>query len=229
MPDDFDRVLAVVAHPDDIEFGAAAAIAKWTAEGKTAGYVVLTRGEAGIDGLPPAEAAPVREAEQRASAAVVGVRTVRFLDHRDGAIEYGLPLRRDIAAMIRAHRPELVVGFCHRDRSFTGRWNSPDHRNTGRAVLDAIGDAGNRWIFPDLPGEPWNDVRYVAMANSPEPTHAVDVTSSVDKAEASLREHRTYLDSLGVTEVRGPLLGMLNAIGQRFGGVPSVGFELVPR
>ncbi|WP_462186309.1 PIG-L deacetylase family protein [Frankia sp. CcWB2] len=121
------------------------------------------------------------------------------------------------------------MGFCHHDRSSSGRWNSPDHRNAGRALLDAVGDAGNRWIFSDLPGEPWNGVRHVAMSNSPQPTHAVDVTSVLDKAEASLREHRSYLDALGVTDVRGPLLGMVTATGQRFGGVPAIAFELVAR
>ncbi len=80
-------------------------------------YLLVTRGEAGIDGVPPAEAGPLREAEQRTSAAEVGVTAVEFLDHRDGVIEEGVALRRDLAAAIRRHRPELVVTLNHRLRA----------------------------------------------------------------------------------------------------------------
>ena len=110
MPDDWSRALAVVAHPDDLEFGAAGAVARWTAEGRTVVYLLVTRGEAGIDTLAPAECGPLREAEQRAAARIVGVDVVEFLDHPDGTIEYGPALRRDIAHAIRRHRPES----CHR-------------------------------------------------------------------------------------------------------------------
>src|SRR5262245_10493617 len=83
VPEDFDRALAVVAHPDDLEYGGAAAIARWTDQGRTVTYLLATRGEAGIDTLPPAECGPLREAEQRAAAAEVGVDAVEFLDHPD--------------------------------------------------------------------------------------------------------------------------------------------------
>ena len=102
FPGDWSRALCIVAHPDDLEYGAAGAIARWTAAGKDVIYLLVTRGEAGIDGMSPDEVGPLREAEERASAAVVGVETVEFLDgHVDGIIEYGLPLRRDLAAAIR--------------------------------------------------------------------------------------------------------------------------------
>ncbi|GAA2267632.1 MULTISPECIES: PIG-L deacetylase family protein [Kitasatospora] len=229
LPSDFERVLCVVAHPDDMEFGSAGAVAAWTAAGKQVAYLLLTRGEAGIDSMAPAEAARVREEEQRRSAEVVGVDSVEFLDHRDGTVEYGPALRRDIAAAIRRHRPELVVGYNHRENTYTGKWNTPDHRNCGLALLDAVGDAGNRWIFPEA-GEPWAGVRYAAMASSPAPTHAVDVTDSVDKAVASLEAHGSYLAALGggrPVDVRTPLTGLFRATGERFGGRLSVGFELV--
>lgn len=115
MPEDWQRALAVVAHPDDLEYGRAAAVAAWTDAGREVAYVLATRGEAGIDTLDPAVCGPLREREQRAGAAVVGVDSVEFLDHRDGVIEYGLALRRDIAAAIRRHRPELVITLNHRD------------------------------------------------------------------------------------------------------------------
>ncbi|HWG98308.1 MAG TPA: PIG-L deacetylase family protein [Pilimelia sp.] len=231
FPDDWDRALAIVAHPDDLEYGAAGAIAAWTAAGKHVAYLLATRGEAGIDGMDPDRAAAVREAEQRASAAVVGVDTVEFLDHRDGLIEYGLPLRRDLAAAIRRHRPHLVVTLNHHDTWPGPRWNTPDHRNTGRAALDAIGDAGNRHLFGDLGLPPWAGVRYAAVAGSAHASHAVDVGATLDAAVASLEAHRAYLEGLGpdnwMADARAMLTGMAEQTGQRFGGRPAVAFELI--
>src|SRR3954463_11471865 len=109
MPDDWQRALVVAAHPDDIEYGIAAAVSAWTAAGKEVHYLLATRGEAGMAGVPPKEAGPWREEEERRSAAVVGVTEVEFLDHSDGTLVAGPELRRDIAAAIRRHRPELVV------------------------------------------------------------------------------------------------------------------------
>lgn len=107
----------------------------------------------------------------------------------------------------------------------------PDHRHTGRALLDAIGDAGNRWVFEDLGQEPWNGVRHVVMANSPEPTHAVDVTDTLELGIASLEAHRAYLGGLTppVTDVRAPMTGYAELIGKRFGGRPAVALESVAR
>ncbi|MFJ5807764.1 PIG-L family deacetylase [Streptomyces sp. NBC_01426] len=241
MPTDWRRALAVVAHPDDLEYGCAAAIAEWTDGGREVVYVLATRGEAGIDTLAPAECAPLREAEQRASAAVVGVSTVEFLDHRDGVVEYGLDLRRDIAAAIRRHRPELIVTLNHRDTwggaDGGGFWNTPDHKAVGRAVLDAAGDAGNRWIFPELISvqglEPWDGVRWVAVAGSATPTHAVDATAGLERSIASLLEHKAYIEVLTDQDpeeyVRTFLTGNAQQASARFGGRPAVPFELFPR
>lgn len=231
LPDDWNRALAVVAHPDDIEFGTSSAVAAWAAAGKSVSYLLLTKGEAGIDGLSPAESAMVREAEQRASAKIVGVSDVAFLDHRDGEIEYGLGLRRDITAGIRRYRPDFVLGFNGRETTSTGKWNTPDHRHTAHALLDALGDAGNRWIFEDLDLEPWGGVKYVAMANSPQPTHAVDVTDHLEAGIASLEAHRAYLGSLNppVTSVREPMTAFAKLTGERFGGRPAVSLEMIAR
>lgn len=236
MPEDWHRALAVVAHPDDLEYGCAAAIAVWTDGGRDVGYVLATRGEAGIDTLAPSECGPLREREQRASAAVVGVCTVEFLDHRDGVIEYGLALRRDIAAAIRRHRPELVITLNHRDTWGGVAWNTPDHVAVGRAVLDAAGDAGNRWIFPELVEqglEPWNGVRWVAVAGSAHPTHAVDASAGLERAVGSLLEHRAYIEALTDEDpqayARGFLTGVARSAGERFGGRPAVAFELFTR
>ncbi|MBD0844155.1 PIG-L deacetylase family protein [Streptomyces sp. TRM68416] len=236
MPEDWHRALAVVAHPDDLEYGCSAAIAAWTDAGREIAYVLASRGEAGIDTLEPAECGPLREREQRASAAVVGVSVVEFLDHRDGVIEYGTALRRDIAAAIRRHRPELVITLNHRDTWGGVAWNTPDHVAVGRATLDAAADAGNRWIFPELTEqglEPWNGVRWVAVAGSSTPTHAVDATPGLERAVRSLLEHRTYIEALTDQDtehyVREFLTAHAEETGQRFGGKPAVSFELFAR
>jgi LmbE family N-acetylglucosaminyl deacetylase len=197
LPDDWSRALAVVAHPDDLEYGASGAVARWTAAGRTVTYLLVTRGEAGIDTVAPAECGPLREDEQRAAADVVGVDVVEFLDHADGTIEYGPALRRDIAHAIRRHRPELVVTGNHHPTWPGGNHNTPDHRAVGQATIDAVTDAGNRWLFPE-PGLPqWSGVRWVAVFGSPEAGHAVDIGATFDRAVASLRAHATYLRALG--------------------------------
>ncbi|MEV0271286.1 PIG-L deacetylase family protein [Hamadaea sp. NPDC050747] len=233
MPEDWTRALAIAAHPDDLEYGAAGAVARWTAVGKDVRYLMVTRGEAGIDGITPAECAPLREAEERAGADLVGVEIVEFLDHRDGVIEYGVPLRRDLAAAIRRHQPELVITGNYHDSWPGGGWNTPDHRHVGRAVLDAVADAGNRWIFPELTEaglQPWNGVRYVAVGGSPQPTHAVDITGTLDRAVASLEAHRAYLEGLGehpMASARGFLEFLADQVAPSFGGRRATAFQLL--
>jgi LmbE family N-acetylglucosaminyl deacetylase len=202
MPDDWQRALVVAAHPDDIEYGPAAAVAAWTAAGKEVHYLLATSGEAGIAGMHPDEAGPLREDEERRSAAVVGVSEVEFLGHQDGVLQAGLELRRDLAGAIRRHRPDFVVTM-HGGDTWTppsvtpGALNSPDHRALTRSVLDAIADAANEWIFPELTEPVWAGVRYVAVhAVGYGPPHAVDVSAVVDRAVASLVEHRRYLEAL---------------------------------
>ncbi len=236
MPDDWRRALAVVAHPDDLEYGCSAAVAAWTDGGREVVYVLATRGEAGIDTIDPATCGPLREREQRASAAVVGVSEVEFLDHRDGVVEYGPALRRDIAAAIRRHRPELVITLNHRDTWGQVAWNTPDHVAVGRAALDAAGDAGNRWIFPELAErglEPWDGVRWVAVAGSSSPTHAVDATPGMERAVRSLLEHRVYIEALTDQDpeeyCRTFLTAGAQAAAPRFGGRPAVAFEVFSR
>lgn len=233
MPDDWERALAVVAHPDDMEYGASAAVARWTDAGKSVAYLLVTRGEAGIDGMDPDEVGPRRAEEQRAACDAVGVTELAFLDHPDGVIEYGLALRRDIAAVIRGYRPELVVTLNHRETFPGGGLNMADHRVVGSAVLDAVRDAANRWVFRDLLDaglEPWNGVRWVALSGSPDAGHAVDVTATIDRGIASLAAHRLYLDGLGDTSMADPgefLRPLAAATGERFGVAYATSFELL--
>ncbi len=177
--------------------------------------------------MAPAEAGPLREAEERASAAVVGVETVDFLEgHVDGVIEGGLPLRRDLAAAIRRLQPDLVVSMNHSESWGGMSFNMADHRHVGLAALDASRDAGNRWIFTDA-GDPWNGVRRVAMGGSPAPTHYVDVGDAIETGIASLREHAAYIAGLGTEfDPDAFLRGNARAAGEEAGCEYAVTFQL---
>jgi LmbE family N-acetylglucosaminyl deacetylase len=159
VDEEWERAVAIVAHPDDLEYGAASAVARWTGQGKEVSYVLATKGEAGIDGMAPEEAGPLREEEQRRSAARVGVAHVEFLGHADGSVEPGLVLRRDLAGALRRLRPDVVVTM-----NFELTWgeggsvNHADHRAVGLSTLDACRDATNRWMFPDQ-GDPWQGIK----------------------------------------------------------------------
>ena len=229
VPEDWTSALVVVAHPDDMEYGGAGAIARWTAQGKKIAYVLACRGENGIDSMEPAVCAPLRVEEQIASCAAVGVTDVEFLDHPDGTIEYGVPLRRDIASAIRRHKPEFVITGNYRETWPGGGLNMADHIAVGRATVDAVRDAGNRWIFPELGLEKWEGVRYVAASASPLSTHAVDITDSFDASVTSLRAHKAYLEALSgdMADPEPFLRSMAENVGTRFGGVLATSFELL--
>jgi LmbE family N-acetylglucosaminyl deacetylase len=233
MPEDWERCLAVVAHPDDLEYGCAAALAKWTSQGKSVVEVLATRGEAGIESMEPDEAARVRTLEQLASAAVVGADPVEFLAHRDGLLREGFDLRRDLARAIRRHRPEAVATISFRDGWYGAppSWNHVDHRVLGVSLLDAVRDAANRWMFPELLAEghePWSGVRFVAVASSPLSRHFVDVTGHVDTAVASLRAHAAYLEALGPDfDPDAFLRGSMAGVGREAGVESAIAVELL--
>ena len=105
VDESWSTALVVVAHPDDVEFGAAAAIARWTDQGKTVVYCMVTSGEAGIDGMTPDEAREVRIGEQIESAKIVGVEVVEFLGLQDGIIEYGVGKGYAQYEAVQAHPP----------------------------------------------------------------------------------------------------------------------------
>lgn len=228
LPEDWDRCLAVVAHPDDIEYGAASAVARWTAQGKEVAYLLATRGEAGIDGMHPNQAGPLREQEERTGAARVGVEQVDFLDYQDGVVEAGLPLRRDIARVIRRFKPDIIISGNYAVQMFAGMANQADHRAVGLAVLDAARDAGNRWIFTELLDEglePWGGVRFVAYVGTDKPTHGIDVTGEpLQRGIQSLAAHAEYTKGLGpggfdpdpfltwMAAAAGPQLGVEHAV-----------------
>src|SRR5215831_12405020 len=143
----FRRVLCVVAHPDDMEYGTSAAVARWTARGIEVGYLLLTRGEAGMPN-PPEETARLRAAEQQAACAVVGVTHLTVLEHPDGVLVYGLSLRRDICREIRRFKPDVVLRTGYDIETPYG-FDQADHRAAGLAALDA-----HAAYLAALPGHP---------------------------------------------------------------------------
>ena len=232
FPEDWTRALAVVAHPDDLEYGTASAVARWTDQGKHIVYCLVTSGEAGIDSIAPDECARLRQDEERRSAAIVGVDEVEFLTHPDGLVEASVALRRDLAATIRRHRPEVLISINFRENFGMPGFNHADHRATGLALIDAARDAGNRWLFVGAGGDPWDGVRFTAFGGSPQATHAVEVTDTLDRGVASLEAHRTYLDALPEgtlgTDPDGFLRGMATQTGPRLGVEAAVAFEVIP-
>ncbi|MFN0072243.1 MAG: PIG-L deacetylase family protein [Chloroflexota bacterium] len=199
ISEDWDRAMCIVAHPDDIEYGTASAVARWVAAGKDVVYVLASRGEAGIESLPPEQTGPLREREQRAAAKAVGVDVVEFLDHVDGVIEYGQPLRRDLARMIRTYKPQVIVTQNTDLTRRGGILNQADHRAVGLASLDAARDAGNRWIFPELLAaglEPWTGVKLIFIPGVHDADHWCDTSAHMDAGIAALAAHADYLGNL---------------------------------
>jgi LmbE family N-acetylglucosaminyl deacetylase len=194
---DVTRVLGVFAHPDDVDFGAGGTVARWGAEGLTVAYLLVTRGDSGgFDDTPRDQMPLLREAEQRAAAAEVGVTEVEFLDgYRDGYLTPTIELRRDITRAIRRFRPDRII-----TNSPLRRWerlagpSHPDHLAVGEATTCAVyPDARNPFAFPELIEaglEPWV-VREVWYSGGPNPDHIVDVTDTFEAKIAALRRHVT--------------------------------------
>ena len=193
-----ERVLCVLAHPDDVEFGTAGTIARWTAAGTKVSYCIVTDGDAGGFDETPREQMPVlRRAEQTAAAAVVGVTDVRFLGYPDGRLEPTLDLRRDISRVIRQVRPQRVVTSSPERVWERIGASHPDHMTVGESTLRAVyPDARNPFAFPELLEEEgleaWT-VSEVWLSASPRADHAVDVTDVIDRKLAALRCHVTQV------------------------------------
>jgi len=194
---EIQRVLVVAAHPDDVDFGSAGTVARWTDAGISVAYCIVTDGDAGghDESVPRAEIAPMRRKEQTAAAACVGVHDLRFLGYPDGRVEATLALRRDLARVIRQVRPDRLV--CPTPERNYARMppSHPDHRAVGSAALDAVyPDARNPFSFPELHGEEglaaWT-VREVWMQGGLAPNQYVDITETFDRKVAALRAHES--------------------------------------
>ena len=226
FPDDaFNRVLCVVAHPDDVEYGTSAAVAAWTSKGIEVAYLLLTRGEAGIDTMDPKAAAELRVREQIKGSREVGVIQVDFLDYPDGVLEYSIAMRRDIARAIRSFRPDALVVTAW-DVEFPMGLNQADHRVAGLAAVDAMRDAANRWVFPELldGGLEPHSTRWLVTNGLENATHGVDISGEpLERGIASLEAHAEYLSAIpghpaprdmisGFSALQGKAMGVANAV-----------------
>ena len=207
-PDDgVGRVLVVTAHPDDVDFGAAGTVAAFTKAGVEVTYCIVTNGDAGGSdrSVSRSDMATLRQREQRAAAAEVGVTDVRFLGHPDGRLESTIELRRDISRVIRQVQPGRVV-----TQSPERRWDfiyasHPDHLAAGEAAVCAVyPDARNPFAHPELLDdeglEPWtvNELWIMAAADA---NIAVETTTTIERKVAALLRHESQItDAAGVTE-----------------------------
>ena len=182
FPSDWQTALVLVAHPDDPEYGVGAAVAKWTDEGKSVKYALASRGEVGIAGMPPEQAGPLREGEQRRSAAIVGVDDVSFWDFPDSNIRDTPELRAKIAETIVALRPDVVVTLYSGPSWAPGAPNQRDHIEFAHAVAAAYDSLTDppAWLFE----------------NGPDPSHCEVVDGYTDVAVRSLAAHEVYLSVL---------------------------------
>ncbi|MFC6080701.1 PIG-L deacetylase family protein [Sphaerisporangium aureirubrum] len=192
---DIAKILVVVAHPDDVDFGAAGSVATFTDKGIEVVYCLVTDGDAGgFDRETDHEGmAVLRRAEQAEAAKRVGVEEVVYLGYRDGTVEPTLGLRKDIARVIRQVRPDRVITSTPERNYIRISPSHPDHRAVGSATLDAVyPDARNPYAFPELLAEeglePWV-AREVWLSGGQTPNHFVDVTATVDRKLAALRAH----------------------------------------
>ena len=191
---DPERVLVVTAHPDDVDFGVAGSVARWTDAGIEVAYCIVTDGDAGgFDrDVPRHVMAETRRAEQTAAAKVVGVTELHFLGHPDGRVEATLELRRDIARVIRRVRPQRVVTQSP-ERSYERIYAShPDHLAAGEATLCAVyPDARNPFAHPELLDEgldAWT-VEEVWLMAFRDPDRFVDITDRFDRKLEALHCH----------------------------------------
>jgi LmbE family N-acetylglucosaminyl deacetylase len=217
-----ERVLCVLAHPDDVDFGSAGTVATWTGSGTEVTYCIVTDGDAGgFDDTPREQMGPLRQAEQRAAAKELGISDVRFLGHPDGRLELTLGLRRDISRVIRQVRPQRIL------TSSPERWwdrigaSHPDHMTVGESTLRAVyPDARNPFAFPELLAdeglEAWT-VSEVWLGASPRADHAVDVTDVLPRKWAALGSHVSQVGHWPEGQMQEIVGGWMRATAQRFG------------
>jgi LmbE family N-acetylglucosaminyl deacetylase len=191
--------MVIVAHPDDAEFIAAGTVARWAREGREITYTVCTNGNKGTDDptITPEQLAAMRESEQNAAAAVLGVRRVVFLGYNDGELQPTPDLRRSITRVIRRYRPYTVITMDPTVRFFGDDYmNHPDHRAAGDAACDAIFPAArDRLYFPELLAEGLepHKVKETYLAGTLSPNIWIDIADTLKVKIAALLEHRSQI------------------------------------
>ncbi len=202
-PDDWEapqKILVVLAHPDDPEFFCGATLARWAARGHHIVYWLLTCGDKGTSdrSLTSEQLCALRQKEQCAAAAVLGVEKVNFLGYPDGYLIPDLTLRRDITRVIRQEKPDVLV-TCDPKTLYIGenRLNHPDHRAAGQAALDSVYPAARDHLnFVELWREEHlepHNVREVWISGTLEPNVRMDVTAQWETKIRALQEHKSQI------------------------------------
>ncbi len=223
-PDDgLRRAMVVTAHPDDVDFASAGTVAAFVAAGIEVAYCIATSGEAGGDDRAATREgmAALRQAEQRAAAAEVGVTDVTFLGYPDGRLQPTLELRRDIAREIRRFRPDRVLTQSPQRNWASVYGDHPDHLAAGEAAACAVyPDARNPFAHPELleEGLEPHNVRELWLMAAPEPTVAVDITPNFERKLAALRRHESQV---GAGDHLEAMLREWNGAQSRTAGLPE--------
>ena len=235
MPDDKlptpERVLVVAAHPDDIEFGAAGTVARWVTEGATVHYLLVTRGDKGSDdpATDVVALAALREREQRAAAAEIGVEGVEFLDEPDGLVEASLRLRERITHAIRSFRPEIVMTHDPTVLFVNNEWvNHPDHRAVGQVTVDAVfptaRDPLNFREHLEAGLEAWK-VAELFLWSTNEANQLVDIGGTIERKIEALAHHASQFRSF--EEIARWVRRRSEELGERAGYRAAEGFRRV--
>jgi LmbE family N-acetylglucosaminyl deacetylase len=194
-----ERVLVIVAHPDDPEFGAAGTVALWASQGAEVTYVIVTDGSKGSaeKDMTREKLVALREEEQQKAADAVGVSRVVFLRQPDGEIENNDHLRELLVRQIRIYRPDVLITHDPTSRIVGGRYlNHRDHRTVGDTALDATFPlARDRLNYPahEAEGLEPHKVLDVFLIFSDQPNYWVDISGTVDKKIAALKEHKSQI------------------------------------
>lgn len=218
-------VMVIGAHPDDPEFGCAATIAKWAAEGKEIHYVLLTSGDKGSHdpAKRPGQVAAIREGEQRAAAKELGVQSVRFLHYPDGMLENTMSLRGHLCGLVRKLQPDILVTI--------DPWRKyqlhPDHRAAGQAALDAAWAAREWYLFPEqlVDQEPWR-VKEIYLFWTDNADHWVDVTTSIDRRIEALKHHDSQVNGR-IEKLAERIRKSSGEVGQEHGFEYAEGFKRI--
>jgi LmbE family N-acetylglucosaminyl deacetylase len=205
--ENYQKILVILAHPDDPEFFCGATLARWARAGHEIHYFLLTNGnKGGSPELTPAKLSAIRHVEQQKAATIIGTRSVEFLDLEDGYLVPSLELRKEIVRIIRREKPDILV-TCDPTMLFNwmGRVNHPDHRAAGQVVLDAVFPAaGNNHFFPELleEGLQPHTPREVWVSLPSNPTVSLDVTDTWEQKLDALKEHASQIGDPIVFEQR---------------------------
>ncbi|MEE8518326.1 MAG: PIG-L deacetylase family protein [Dehalococcoidia bacterium] len=217
-----DRIMVIVAHPDDAEFMCSGSVAKWTAEGREVVYTLVTSGDKGTPdpSIVPSDLAVIREKEQRNVCDILGVKEIEFLRYEDGMVQNTLQLREDIVRVIRRHKPSAVITQNPANRWMGNYVNHPDHRATGDATMDAVfPSARDVHMFPHLAQNEGLDAHVVEHlylgARGDIADVCFDISGTIEKKIAALKAHVTQIkDPSGVDE---RVRAMARALGEPWG------------